>query len=288
MTWFIFSLLSITALATAELAQQHLLHSEGHFKERTSTILVFLVQAILILPFILLSGLKDQLFIIFNSLSTLPYIIFVAILGSFSMLFYLKSFRVENISISSIFISLSTVVSTTLGIIFFQEGFYLYKLLGIALILLAIISLNYKNFQLEKNHYYGLIAGLMFGLSYTLDKRVIFDVHPAIYLFWVCLLVALFGFLINSKVVVESIKSARFFHYKPIVLSGVGYLIYNFCTFMAYSVGGEVGRIDAINNSQVFLIILFEYFIYKHKDGVARKFITAGIAFSGVLILGFL
>ncbi|EFK96195.1 hypothetical protein LDC_1793 [sediment metagenome] len=64
--------------------------------------------------------------------------------------------------------------------------------------------------------------------------------------------------------------------------------LYNFFTFTAYTLGGEVGRVDAINNSQVFLIIMAEYFILKHKDYIFKKLLAAAIAFTGVLVLGFL
>jgi drug/metabolite transporter (DMT)-like permease len=160
--------------------------------------------------------------------------------------------------------------------------------LGIVLVLLAIISLNVKNLSLEKNHFYGLVAGALFGIAYTLDKKIVQSVDPIIYIFWVFTLVAFFGFLFNPKAVIDMVKNARFEYYRPILISGIGYFLYNFFTFSAYKVGGEVGRVDAINNSQVFLIILVEYFIIRHKDNISRKLISAGIAFTGVMILGFL
>ena len=60
MTWFIFSLLSIFALAIAELTQQHILHFKGKFDERTSGTLTFLVQAIFTIPIILIFGLYQD------------------------------------------------------------------------------------------------------------------------------------------------------------------------------------------------------------------------------------
>lgn len=75
--------------------------------------------------------------------------------------------------------------------------------------------------------------------------------------------------------------------YKEIAISGIGYFLFNYFTFRAYILGGEVGRVDAINNSQIFLIILFEFFILRQKTSLRRKLITAAIAFTGVMILGF-
>ena len=123
-------------------------------------------------------------------------------------------------------------------------------------------------------------------MTYTLDKASLLYVPPLVYLFWVFILVPTVGFLMNPKDVIDSLKGKHISFLKPILFSGLGYIFYNICTFYAYTVGGEVGRIDAINNSQVFLIILFEYFALKHSKGMARKLVTAVIAYAGVLILG--
>ena len=128
MTWFSFSLLSIVALATAELTQQHLLNKGTHIEERTSAVLTFLVQAIFTIPIIFFTDLKHSFFSVFSS-ETLPYMLLVSFVASIGMIYYLRSFKVKNISISTIFISLSIVVSTTLGIVFLKEGFYFTKYL---------------------------------------------------------------------------------------------------------------------------------------------------------------
>lgn len=287
MHWFAFSLISIFALAVAELTQQHLLNLKNPLSPRTSGVLTFLTQSIFAFPIIFLMGLSGQILSPFHLAVVIP-IITVAFVASVAMIFYFKSFQVKNISFSTILISLSVVVSTTLGIIVFGEGTNFLKFLGIVLIMLAIVSVNIKNLNIEKNHYFGLIAGIMFGVSYTIDKFIVRSVHPIIYIAWTFALIALFGFLLNPKEVINEIKVRKLNDYRPILISAIGYLIFNFATLTAYTAGGEVGKVDAINNSQIFLIILFEYFILRHTAGVKRKIITALIAVTGVMILGLL
>lgn len=287
MNWFTFSILSIFALALAELTQQKILNTSSNLNERFSAVLTFLAQSMFTIPLILFFGLQGEILKVFAP-DTLPYFLVVSITGSIGMIFYLRSFKVQNISISTIFVSLSMVVSTILGIIFLNESLYFLKILGLLLILSAIISLNIKNLQLEKNHFYGLLAGLIFGLTYTLDKKVVLDIHPIVYMFWIFLTVAFYGLIFNIRQFIDSAKLAKISDYKSILVSACGYFIYNFSTFTAYTIGGEVGRVDAINNSQVFLIILVEYYIFKQTEGFARKIATAVLAFSGVLILGYL
>jgi drug/metabolite transporter (DMT)-like permease len=287
MGWFTFSLISIFFLATAELTQQHLLNKAKAISERSSASLTFFIISFLTLPIILLTELKYGLFDVFSP-DILPKLIGATVLGSIGMVYYLRSFKVKNISISTIFISLSVVVSTTLGIIFFKEGLYFEKILGILLILIAIVSLNIKNISLEKNHLYALLGGFIFGATYTLDKSVVIEVHPVIYIFWSFMFASFALFFQKPKELIATVKRSNLNTYKPVVFSGIGYLVYNFATFTSYSIGGEVGRVDAINNSQIFLIILFEYFILKQKENTVRKLVTAAIAFSGVMILGYL
>ena len=285
MTWFVLGLLSVLALATAELTQQHLLNVKNAFTERTSAVLTFLFQSVFVLPILFLSGKAGQFFSIFAP-SVLPRVCIVTLLSSFAMVFYLRSFKVKNISISAIFTSFSVVVSTVLGIVFLSESTEVSKLVGIALVLSAIVLANWKNAVLEKHHFYGLAAGAMFGVVYTLDKNIVSEVHPLIYLFWSFLMIVIWGVIFGGKEIVRSVKGKGMRSYVPVLASGFGYLLFNICTFTAYSFGGEVGRIDAINNSQVFLIILFEFFILKHTEGTVRKLASATMAILGVIILG--
>ena len=285
MTWFTYSILSIFALATAELVQQHLLNLKKSFDERSSGVLTFFVQALFTIPIIIFSPLKSELLIIFNP-KILPLMLLVNFIAAIAMTYYLRSFKVQNISISTIFVSFSVVVSTILGIIFNNEGLYFLKILGIALVLFSIFSINLGKFKLEKNQLYGLLAGVLFGISYTFDKNLVQHMHPFVYIFWSFFFVALLGYLMGIKTVNKAVKNADLGMYVPIVISGLGYFLYNFFTFSAYKVGGEVGRIDAINNSQIFLIILFEYFILAHRKNFGLKIFAALVAFCGVFILG--
>jgi drug/metabolite transporter (DMT)-like permease len=179
------------------------------------------------------------------------------------------------------------VVSTVLGILLFAESLTFLKILGSALIMIAVVSIHWKNSAFEQNHLYALLAGLLFGFVYSLDKAIVVQTSPLIYLFWGFLWIGLIGLLFNLKESLKNLREKPFKSYRPLFVSGLGYFLYNIFTFSAYAVGGEVGRIDAINNSQVFLIILFEFFILRQRESTVRNLLTALLAFAGVAILGF-
>ena len=285
MNWFTLSLLSAIALASAELTQQHLLTAKNPFTARTSAVLTFLIQSIFALPLIFLLHLFPDFHTIFQP-NIFIKILLMSLLSSIAMVFYLRSFQVKNISFSTIFISLSVVISTTLGITFFNESLNISKLIGISLVLGAIVSLHWKNPVLEKNHLYGLLAGAIFGIVFTLDKSIVLNINPLLYIFLGFPLISLWGFIFFPREIINSIKTKTYYAYKPVIISGIGYFLFNIFTFYAYRLGGEVGRVDAINNTQTFIIILFEYFILKHTKSLVRKIITAVIAFVGIYILG--
>lgn len=286
MSWFSFAIFSIFALALAELTQQHLLNLKNGFTARASAVLTFAFQGVLVVPLLFLLGLENQIFSFFGT-SVWQRIFLVTFLASIGMIFYLKSFRVKNISLSAVLISSSVIVSTILGIIFFSESIAIMKFCGIVSILLAIVIVNFKNPIFEKNHIFGLFAGLIFGVAYTIDKSILqHGIHPLIYIFWSFPLVAAWGFLFGFREVIGSVKKKNLIAYAPIAISGIGYLLYNFFTFSAYSVGGEVGRVDAINTAYIFIIIIFEYFFLKHKSGMTRKLLAATLAVLGIFILG--
>ena len=286
MSWFIFTLLSITSLAVAELIQQKILRSkENEIDERSSTVLTYFFPIILVLIFILFTRHRAELFSVFDQ-GVFSYLLLASFTASLGVFFYLKSFNAKNICFSLVFMSFSAVVSTILGIIFLNESFYITKFIGVGLILSSLVFLNFKSAVIEKYHWYGLVAGVFFGISYIMDKLVVIDTSPVTYLFWSFTLVTLGTFFLNPRAVIETIKVTKIAEYKPLMISGLGFMFFNLFTFTAYTYGGEVGRVDAINNTEIFLVILAEYFIFKQKKDIKIKLITALIAIVGVCLLG--
>ncbi len=60
---------------------------------------------------------------------------------------------------------------------------------------------------------------------------------------------------------------------------------YQVCTLTAYFLGGEVGRVDAINNTQVLIVLALEFFILGHRGGIPRKLLAVCVTVLGVWLL---
>ena len=290
MSWFFLSIGSIIALAIAELSQQKILNDKNAISPRASLVLTWAIQAVFAFLVILISNQGHEIIGFFNDVN-LYLLALLLILSYFSNYFYFKSFQVKNISISVIFISTSIFVSTSIGMLFFGETSYPIKYIGLALIFLSIVLLNLRRSIIEKNHIYGLLAGWMFGILYSIDKSLVTQSSPMVYAFWAFLSLSLVNLIVNPISSIKSITYSfknNFYIIQILFLSCIGYFLYNFLTYNAYSVGGEVGRIDAINNTYVFIIIMYEYFILRHTQGIYIKIASSFIAIFGVLVLGFL
>jgi len=120
MWWFPFSLVAVVALAAAELVQQRLLRKPQAFSEQASASLTYLFQAVLTLPIIYFSPFAKDFFVILKPSLFLQLTVLCMLSGTATVL-YLRSLNVKNISYSSIFGSVSILVSTILGSLFFTK-----------------------------------------------------------------------------------------------------------------------------------------------------------------------
>lgn len=285
MNWFVFCILSVFSLATAELLQQQIINRGSKaIDDKISGFLTFGMITLLMSPLVVFYY-RTNTFVLF-SYPVFFYFLATCFMSALGTLFYLKSFKVKSISYSTIFVSTSAIFSTLLGIMIYNESVSLVKFLGIILILGAIVLINITSETFEKQSLWGLGAGFFYGLMYICDKWFVLQIDPLLYLFWSVFFTTIFLFFLNLNHISKTVPKLKVRDLRLIVISGVAYITYNLLTFLAYINGGEVGVVDAINNSQIFLIILFELFILKQKQSVLRKIVSFLIALIGIYILG--
>lgn len=285
-TWFFFVLCSVTVLACAEIAQKVALTTKENISAEANNFFVWIYQFILAL-----------IFVAFFTNTGFPQftpqlVVNLFILGSlyfFAGTLLYTSFKYGSASISITLGTFSIVVSSLLGIIFLQESISVIKVAGIGLIFSAIIFLNIR--KKEKFHKYNLLAlaaGLIYGVAYTLDKTLVLDLNPHYYHIFFAASIAFASLLYRGQVILRDIPKLKRRNYIIMFFSALFFFFYNKFTFLSYSTGGEVGKIDAINNSAIFLVIVLEIILLKDKSNFKRKIVAAILAVSGVFILGFL
>jgi len=72
----------------------------------------------------------------------------------------------------------------------------------------------------------------------------------------------------------------------PSIISAIiFFFVYQKLLLWAISIGGEVGRIDVLNNSTIFIVITIEFFLLKERKNLPKKILAAIIASIGATLL---
>jgi len=282
-TWFVFALLSVFALAGSELSQKiSLTQKKVEISAITNNFFVWTMQGIGGLILALILGVAH-----FEvDLTRLLFIFIVAGVYFVGGTLFYTSYKANSPSLSIILGSISIVVSTTLGILFLKESVVAAKLIGIALIFVSIFIANFQSSaKFSKYNMYAFLGGITFGIAFTLDKYNVGIMSPAFYVSLMSFSVAIVSFVLKGKHIISEARLLRLYNYYPMVMSALFATFFNFFTFMSYRNGGHVGAVDALNNSSVFLVILFEILILKDRSGLKKKVIASMIVVFAVWIL---
>jgi len=280
--WFVFALLSVFAIAAAEIAQKVSLTHKADVSAITNNFFVWTFQGI--------GGLALAYTFKQTTFHLLPNdwlrLAAVAVIYFFGGTFFYTSYKTNSPSISIILGSISVVVSTTLGIIFFNESTQLGKFAGLAMILFAIVAVNYnRQDRFTKHNLYAFLGGLCYGTGYTLDKSFAIHMPPMAYVGLMCLSVAFVSLILKAGSIIKESRKLSPPNFIRMAVAGLFGILFNFFTFTAYSKNGNVGVVDAMNNSSVFLVILMEMVLLKDRTNFVKKLSCAALVGAGMVIL---
>lgn len=281
-SWFTLTLLGMLCVATADISQRLSLKGESPLSSITNNFIVW--NGIGLLALIYFIATKQPLPIIPQNFfwEILPMTVLYFLGGSF----YYQSFKSNSVSISAVLAMISSVVTTVLGIALYGESLSLQKLIGSLIVLGAIIIVSIKkNQRFDKYNLYALLGGIFYGFAYTLDKHFVIATDPNFYQIVLCFAVGLSSLIFSPKRIISELKLYRSDLTVSILSSIFFFFLYQKFYFWAYTIGGEVGRIDVLNNSTIFLIILFEYLILKEKSDLPKKIACSVIVVVGATLL---
>lgn len=280
--WLIFVLISVVVMAASEIAQKITMTASENISSETSNFFVWLLQALLGTVVFFLFSNHDTTF----SVALIPRLLLVGSVYFWAGTLYYSSYKSSSVSLSTLLGTVSIIVSTTLGIVFFHESGGINKFFGIILIILAIFVVKFsRKFRFDKYNWLAMAGGSLWGVAFSIDKSFVTTVNPLLYLPVFCFVTGLTGLIYRPKVILSEIKIISKRSYLSIFLTAVFGTAFNTFTFLSYSHGGEVGRVDAINNTMILLVIILEFLILKDKQNLVRKIIAAIIAVVGITFL---
>lgn len=281
MSWYLWALLSVVVLAGSEFSQKISMTQKVNISAITNNFFVWLLQGTLGILLTILFGSFDINF----SISDYLRLLLVAVIYFLGGHFYYTSFKSNSTSISIILGSISIVISTLLGIIFFKESTVYTKFLGIFLIIVSVIWVNFKKQKFDKYNLFALLGGVCYGFTFSLDKSFAININPFFYVALMCFSVGLVSFILKAKHIYSDLVRMKLRDFFPIFSTSFFGTLFNAFTFLSYSRGGNVGVVDALNNSNIFLVILLEVFILKDRSNLTKKLIASTIVVLGVVLL---
>lgn len=282
--WFIFALLSVLTLAGSELSQKiSMTQKKIELSAQTNNFFVWIFQGMggLVITFFSNSFLPI-------AVSSLWFLALVAIIYFLGGTFYYTSYKTNSPSLSIVLASVSIIVSTTLGVVFLKEPLLVQKLIGVLLICISILIANYKKgLRFDKFNLFALLGGIFYGFAFSLDKfNIVRLTNPQFYVSLLSFSVAIVSLVFCKKLIFREAKKLKPKNFLPMLSAATFGTLFNLFTFKAYSLGGHVGAIDALNTSSVFLVIAFEMFLLRDRKNLRKKVIASTIAFLGIVTLG--
>jgi len=214
--------------------------------------------------------------------------IIMAIFISLSNLFAFKAYKITPVSEVSIIFASSSIWSVITALIVLGEELTINKIIGVILVILGIIVINYSKtkWQINKGHVLALFGALFAGVSFINDVfilkhfksissyMIIAFTFPAILTFFYRPnLINKISFILNKKNLLN------------LLVCGFLYSLGTFAIFEAYNQGGEASLISPISQTSIIFTVIFGYFFLKEKDKLPNKILGTLFAFIGVLFL---
>jgi drug/metabolite transporter (DMT)-like permease len=282
MTWFPLAVISVITDSTATITQRILMKSVKSDPVAYMIIFQFLTSALIGL-YLLMTG-------SFQLPPTIPYanMFLSGILISVASLYLFKALKHLEASELAIYATTGVFWNTTTSALFLGESITPKRLLATLLIVAAVLTVSWQRGQkltFSQGAQYALISATAFGLAFTNDAYILRSFEAINYLF--------FGFMLPG-IIILLLRPQATRKMKPLLTFNIGTKMVLFCVlyglqaitiFKAYQAGGDASQIYPISRTYVILTVILGVIFLKERDNLAKKFLSALLAFLGVLII---
>ena len=286
MNWLILTLLAVGSRATLSIALKLL---SNRVKVSASTQAVLLttgagVLALFVSPFI--GGLS------LHGLGTLWFIVLLMVISqAFGNIIFFKALDKLDASTAQIAFSTILIWSTILAVTFLHSHFTSKQLLGIFILLIAILTVQYsraKNRHLNEGLAYAIIAAGLYAVFQTTSADLAKTVSAGTYLLVAYLGSSLIVGGIYRKTLEKdfNLLKKRLPHAASATLfASAMSLLYFVFSYFAYKHAPDRGVVVVLLTSQVVLSVILAIIFLKERKNVGRK-VAGGVlaVIAGILI----
>lgn len=207
-------------------------------------------------------------------------------------IFYAFNDRLQTPIRKNLEVSLFTIINQLVyvflffyGVLIFNEGFSIQKLLGVLMIVLANVVVLYKRGTFSLNRYVlmALAAAFALATAVSIDVGVSKDFNLPIYIAMTLFIPVLF-IATTEKVkpsrVIQEYKSSNM---KPYLIAGFFWALTIFFSLHAFQLG-KVTTIVPLQSVSVILNVLVAYLFFKERDQIPKKVVAAIMVIIGVVL----
>ena len=287
MNWLLLTLLAITARATYSLATK-ILSKDVEVSAITQSLLLTTfagLLALLITPFV--GGIS----FIGIGQYWIPAV-FMVISQAFGNILFFKGIKKLDAGTAQIAFSSILIWGAVLSVIFLGSVFSLKQLLGIVLMLVAILIVQYKKGKLDINSSIMYIVGsaVLFAVFQVASADLAKVISTGAYLLMAylgpSLIISAIYFSTIKKDIPVLQKQLKNTSTKTLFASGTSLLYFTF-SYLAFQQAPDRGVVVVLLTAQVVLSVIFGILFLKEKDNQAKKLLAGALAFAaGVLIKG--
>lgn len=204
----------------------------------------------------------------------------------FNLSFFKAMKEAEASEVTVIFASRSIWTAATAAL-FLNEMVDAKRIIGTLFILLgvAVVSLRGLNWKFSKGHIYALLAGLIFGVSFTNDAFLLKSFDAISYLPVAFLLPAITIVAFQPR----SIKNLKIFLDKKIlakmIFAGFFWGAAALATYGAFKIGGDASQISPVTQLSIIFTVALSYLLLKERDNLPNKIVGALLVFAGISFL---
>lgn len=281
LTWQILVSISAITYALSSLLQRVLMRDDQSDPYLYSIVFQLTVGA-LIFVYTLFVG-----FNLPNLLDFLPNLVALTVLyalGGIALFYTFKSVDAASAGILTSTRSLWMLLGSTLLL---HESVGLTRLLGAVLIMVGVslVSLEHDSLTLKSGVWYGLAAGMCYGLAFVNDAFMVRYMDVPSYMV-ICFLIPPLALILLRPHTLKHLNDfSNLNKLGRVMLLGLFYGIAAVTVFLSYQHGGDVSQVGPISQTQAVLTVFLGALILKEKKQLVYKFLGAMATVGGVALL---
>lgn len=280
MTWFLFALISICAMAVANIYQKMAMKEEESDPLAASIFFQFVLAGITGI-FAWFYGFQAPPFAQFPLNFAISAVFYAA--GTLLIFKAIKDIEASELAILTAF---SAIVTISGAMIFLGESFSWRQGVGTALILLAIILVQKKTgLSGRRGMWLALLGESFYAVAVVSDTHILKTYDAVSYTPVMSLLPGIILLALNPQVVGKFKQYAKISYIKNLFLFSLFYGIQAVCYYAALNLGANASQMAPLFRAEIILTVILAVIFLQEKENMPTKILGAIIAAVGVILI---